>query len=189
MKKRLAAAAAVVALLAIPGSLAHGSGTKPAAEPVPPRPKTLPAGAIDQSPSPEPFAATGQQFVSIVPFRAYDSRNDPAGPIIGGEEAVIDVLTDEEGNGVLPLETTAITFNVTVTATNGLGLLSLYPADANYPGISTINWMGSGVTLANGGVVSVSEGAEPGYVSVLAQGNTATEFIIDVTGYYLPITP
>ena len=137
----------------------------------------------------EPSALTvGATFVPIDPYRTYDSRAYPDGLMLWNDEIHFDVITDANGNLRIPSDAVAVTYNLTVTGTYGVkGFLALYPADIFWPGNSSINWFAPELDLANGGVVALGNYSGPGQIAVYC-GNifdTATDFIIDITGYYL----
>lgn len=123
------------------------------------------------------------------PTRVYDSRF--AGS--GGRMAVGTVRLVSVANGidvftgatvtpdVVPAGATAITFNLTIAATQGSGYLSVTPGSATTFTASTINWDSRTGVLANGTLVQLDTARQ---VKVFANGGS-TDFIIDVTGYYL----
>lgn len=123
-------------------------------------------------------------FVPVTPYRSFDSRVFTEGFILWGESGSIDLTTDVNGRQKIPVNAVAVTYNLTVTGTFGFyGYLSLFPAAAAIPSASSINWFAPGLDLANGGVVALS-GGDVG----VACGNvfeTGTDFIIDITGYYI----
>lgn len=132
-------------------------------------------------------ALGGRSFFPIAPYRSYDSRNDNV-VLKTNEEFDIDVITDEFGSLMVPEETAAVTYNLTIAQTVGSGYLGIFPADVNWPGNSSINWWQSGLLLANGGTVAVAFSPViqlPGSVALRCGGGGSTAFIIDVTGYYL----
>jgi hypothetical protein len=136
-----------------------------------------PAGAV----------TAGRSFYPITPYRSYDSRNDNV-VLLTNEEFDVDLITDEFGDLVIPVETAAVTYNLTIAATTGQGFLGVFPADFNWPGNSSINWWQSGLLLANGGTTSLGFSPvinRPGSVGLHCGGGGSTAFIIDVTGYYL----
>jgi hypothetical protein len=132
--------------------------------------------------------AGGYVFVPISPYRTFDSR-DFADPILGGEEGIIDVISDQSGTiTMIPASAVAVTFTLTVTNTVGSGYLALYPSDINWPGNSTTNWSASNQTIAVGGTVALGNYFGPGEVAVYAGPAVAslgTHFLIDITGYYI----
>ena len=117
----------------------------------------------------------GAGFVPIDPVRAYDSRTG-AGPLAGGSSRVIDV-SDTAG---VPQDAVAVAYNLTVTGMQGSGYLTVAPGDTEeLPLASTINYSAKGQMWANGYVTDIDEGR----MKVFAQG-AATQFIVDVVGYY-----
>lgn len=150
-----------------------------------------PFGGANSSPEalgPDIAALTGgATFTPITPYRAYDSRVYTDGLMLWGDEVYFDVLTDLGGNLRIPATAVAVTYNLTITGTfGGGGYLALFPPPGNWPGNSSINWWASGLDLANGGVVQLGFEDGPGQVVVSCGNvpNTATDFIIDITGYY-----
>jgi hypothetical protein len=137
----------------------------------------------------EPSALTaGATFVPVNPYRSFDSRVYTDGLMLWNEEVIFDVITDVNGNPRIPSDAVAVTYNLTVTGTFGVkGFLAVYPGDILWPGNSSINWFAPEIDLANGGVVALGNWNGPGEIAVYC-GNvfeTATDFIIDITGYYL----
>jgi hypothetical protein len=121
-------------------------------------------------------------FHAIAPLRVYDSRLS-GGPITGGQTRTISVATTTGGAPAVPVAASAILYNLTVTATTGgAGFLALFPAGTSYPGNSSINWTAAGQTLSNGGAVSLGGDRQ---VNVFDSPGSGTQFILDVTGYYL----
>ena len=134
----------------------------------------------------------GATFYAIAPYRSYDSRFDPEGPLAAGWYVIIQVITDGYGTPMIPDTAVAVTYNLTVTGTTGDagGYLAVFPAGQPWAGNSSINWWTSGLSLANGGVVAL--GPEPTLgagcveIDISPVPGTATHFIIDITGYYAP---
>lgn len=129
-------------------------------------------------------------FVALTnPERVYDSRGGKPpstsvakGKLNGGQERVVDVSE----TGVVPSNVSAVTGNLTIVNTSigasSGGFLSIYPNGQAFPGTSNINWVRNGDILANaftvgvaGGKVRVKNGAT----------GTSTDFLLDITGYYL----
>lgn len=126
-------------------------------------------------------------FNVINPYRSVDTREfGPAGRLSAGFSEDWDVWTDWDGKPKIPQSAAAVTFNLTVVETAGNGFLAIYPAGTEYGGISTINWTGNGVILANGGTVALGTSAGTGAASVTVEcgGFASTQYIIDITGYY-----
>lgn len=135
--------------------------------------------------------ATAGSFHPIDPVRAYDSRSpQPSlGVLDGGGQRVVSVKDGRDlvtgavtVSDSVALGATAIAYNVTVTGTSGPGFLAVTPGDAAAFSASAINWGGNGVTVANAGIVKLDTNRN---VKVFAGGGGSTDFIIDVTGYYL----
>lgn len=119
----------------------------------------------------------------IAPARVYDSRLS-GGAMSLGAPRMIQVATATAGGTVVPPGAIAIAYNLTVTGTLGMGWLALIPAGAAFGGTSSINWFGSGQTLANGGIVKLG-GDRRCDVWIGGQTGAATQIIIDITGFYL----
>lgn len=129
-------------------------------------------------------------FVAIDPTRVYDSR--PPVPIPGalaaGGARVFSVQSghDLQSGGVIdgslvPFDATAVAYNLTVVRTINSGFLSIASGDAAVARASAVNWTATGQTVANAGIVPVDVN---GNVKVFCGGDGATDFIVDVSGYY-----
>lgn len=118
----------------------------------------------------------GGLFVPIDPVRAYDSRTS-GGALVGGQSRVVPLAQVAE----LPETAVAVAYNLTVVGMKGSGYLTVAPGDVRTaPRASTINYSAIGQQWANGFVSGVSAAGE---IKVFA-GGAATEFVVDVTGYY-----
>ena len=134
----------------------------------------------------------GLGYTPITPYRSFDSR--PGQDRIGaGFYFVVQVITDEIGDLLVPATAQAVTFNLTITQTAGPpGYLGVVPAGTPEESFTTsnINWVSAGLDLANGGTTKIAADAQtgPGSVIVYCDGVPAasTHFIIDVTGYFSP---
>ena len=78
---------------------------------------------------------------------------------------------------------TAVTANVTATNTVGTGYLAVNPGGTTSVAASTINWVGTGLNLANGVTLTLNANRE---LTVICGGQPGAQanFIIDITGYY-----
>lgn len=133
---------------------------------------------------------TAGAFIPVDPTRVYDSRlGSGAGTGILGTGASrvvsiadgIDLTTGAVTvPDIVPTGSTAIQYNLTVTDTVGSGYLQVAPGYATGITSSSINWSGSGQTIANGLTVKVSSNRQV----KATVGPGATQFIIDVLGYY-----
>lgn len=133
-----------------------------------------------------PPGVSGSKFVPLPPLRAYDSRSySPGGPLAGNPTtgAVGPGRTTSAGldRGV-PTGATAVAFNLTITGNTGTGYLEVTPGGSPSTGTSLINWF-EPTTIANGSTVGVNQAREQtSYVG----GRFATQYLIDVAGYYRP---
>ncbi len=126
----------------------------------------------------------------INPTRVYDSRLGVGGAAItGGNNRVISVangidITTGAVNApnIVPAGATAVTYNLTITQATVGGFLAVTPGDAPAFAASSINWTAATTDLANASLVKLNATRE---VKVFAGGGGTTQFIIDVTGYYL----
>jgi hypothetical protein len=146
---------------------------------------------------------TAGSFVVLPsPVRVYDSRSGqgPAsttdGPIVSGAERTINLKQGYVGTSTtkvnaVPVAATAAALNLTIAGTTAQGFLSLFSSAVPFPGTSNINWQGTGIDLANyvvsavGVVNPTTPATAAAAVKVHAGGGGTTNFVIDVTGYYL----
>jgi hypothetical protein len=131
-------------------------------------------------------------FHAITPTRVYDSRGmTPGGPLaaLSTRDLPIRDKVDPLNYAVLqanaiPKGATAVAANVSVVNTQGSGFLALNPYTDGTVHAATINWFGTGQILNNG--VNVTLGGDR-QITVIAGGGagSSTDFIIDITGFYL----
>lgn len=137
-------------------------------------------------------APTGAgSFYAVTPARAYDSRLStyPQNGVLGsGQNRTISVANRYDVNGTLvtsnfvPTGATAVFANVTVVDTVGAGYLAVNPGGTTAVAASTINWSASGQVLANGISLTLNASRE---ITVVNGSGGSTQFIIDITGYWL----
>ncbi|MCB0999666.1 MAG: hypothetical protein R2713_18840 [Ilumatobacteraceae bacterium] len=133
---------------------------------------------------------TAGAFHALTPGRVYDSRaTQPSqGALSGGQNRTISVKDRRKADGTVdladfvPAGATAIAANVTVQTQSGSGFLSVNPGGNTSTDSSTINWSAAGQLLANGVTLTLNANRE---LTVACGGGGSTEFIIDVSGYYL----
>jgi hypothetical protein len=92
---------------------------------------------------------------------------------------------------MIPATATAVAFNITLADTEtDFGFVTVFNSDAPaVPITSTVNWALGGFTIANGGIVAlgpVGNCARCVAIAIDGAPGAATEFIIDITGYYTP---
>jgi hypothetical protein len=145
---------------------------------------------VNYSGDPSYTAATGTapvtvtqpplQFVPVTPCRIADTRN-ATGAFGGPELAAAAARTfnvPQSGCGI-PSTAVAYSLNVTVVPIASLGYLSIWPAGAAQPVVSTLN--SDGRVKAN---ATITPAGTNGGVSVFA--SDATQFILDIDGYFVP---
>jgi hypothetical protein len=123
------------------------------------------------------------------PGRTYDSRWPGGTPIAAGASRLLSMADSHDITsgavritGMVPPGATAIAFNVSITDTTGAGFLSVAPGGASTILSSSINWSGPGQSIANGLIVGLDASRQ---VKVFAGGTGSTNFLIDVSGYFL----
>jgi hypothetical protein len=132
-------------------------------------------------------------FIPINPYRSLDTRTNVFGRQYRDDPTLqFNVLTDLRDVPQFPQElvtqTFAVSYNLTVTATEGNnGFLTVYPAAlTSVPNVSSINWTGPGLDLANGGTVALI--GETTNVKIVCGGPTAAvsaHVLLDITGIYV----
>ncbi|MDQ1642406.1 MAG: hypothetical protein QOJ90_1757 [Actinomycetota bacterium] len=118
----------------------------------------------------------GSLFHVTPAFRAVDSRSG-AGPLSAGASRTITVPSMD---GVDATAMSAVVVNITSLGSVGSGWLTAYPFGAASAGTSTINYGGVG-PVANRAVVRLAGGR-----FTLTAGGAATDYLIDVVGWYAP---
>jgi hypothetical protein len=137
--------------------------------------------------------ASAGTFHAIAPARVYDSRAAAPlkAPLAGGANRLISVADQRNtttgaiiATDIIPARAEAIAANVTVVNTVGGGYLLANPGglvDAD-PKAATVNWWASGQILNNGVILKVNAARQ---LTVIAGGGGSTDFVVDVTGYFL----
>lgn len=123
------------------------------------------------------------RFVPVVPCRITDTRNATGpfgGPIMtGGQVREFAVPSSSCG---IPSTAKAYSLNVTVVPSSTLGYLTLWPAGAAQPFVSTLNSF-DGSVVANAAIVPAgTNGAIDVFVT------DATHVILDINGYFVSDT-
>jgi len=127
-------------------------------------------------------------FVPISSYRTYDSRNDPEGKWLVGDDFFLDVWNDQFGDPQIPNSATAVSFNVAAVDTEGRGFIQIYGPGTAAFSTSTVNWTQWGLNIANSGSTMLGEfDGNLGLMAVAVGGppGTRTHIIIDITGYYI----
>lgn len=142
-------------------------------------------------------------FVAIASYRTMDSRVESNGTVVGAKLGrTQDGVSTEplaryvqfELNGTneiqFPDEAVAVTFNVTVTQTEGAGFVQVEGFGFADGSTSTVNWSSAGQTVANGGVARLTVAFDdPGAIGVHLGGlpSAKAHVVLDITGYYMPL--
>ena len=130
-------------------------------------------------------------FHSVTPGRVYDSRKSSYpqnGPLSSTQNRTLSVANSYDANGVLlttnfvPAGATAVMANITIVETVGSGFLTVNPGGVTTTNSSTINWSANGQILANGLSLTLNASRQ---VTVVNGSAGSTQFIIDITGYWL----
>jgi hypothetical protein len=123
----------------------------------------------------------GLQLVPT-PIRVYDSRagGNADGPLPGGSQRVVSLAVPTTTPAVPPGATGAL-ISLTLDSTLQSGFLAVFANGIAWPNNSNINWYATGQIVA---VTTVTAVDATGKVTVLAGGPGATQFIIDVIGYF-----
>jgi N-acetylneuraminic acid mutarotase len=126
----------------------------------------------------------GSMFVPIEPTRLVDTRyNLPfTGPVLAATPIPLAIA----GRATVPLDATGISGNLTVTQQTYAGYLTVAPSltAGVVPPFSTVNFP-KGDDRANGFFVRL-KGGSLAVVYEAARAGSKTQFIIDITGYFLP---
>jgi hypothetical protein len=156
--------------------------------------KSVISGDFDSLFTPTAMVLEGEAslFVPISSFRTYDSRNDPFGKWVVGDDFLLEALTDEFGDAQIPEFASAVTFNVAAVGTEGTGFIQVYGPGTDALSTSTVNWRQPGLAIANSGSTMLGDlDGEPGLMGVAVGGDAgaSTHIIVDITGYYEPFNP
>lgn len=122
----------------------------------------------------------GTTFTPLAPVRAYDSRSAD-GPLAVPLARTTSMVTTASGSPTgVPAGAAAVVYNITQTQTVGAGFLAVAPGGGS-TAVSTLNWYRTGQTQANGTTVALNP---LGQVTTEAGGAGATEYVVDIAGYY-----
>lgn len=136
-------------------------------------------------------------FVPIAPYRMYDSRNLDGGNTDLGKWIVweafpLEALTDQWGyDQQIPSNATAVAFNIAAVGTEGSGYVQVYGPGTDPFSTSTVNWRQPGLAIANSGSAMLGNyDGLPGFMGIAVGGQSGarTHIIVDITGYYLPVS-
>jgi hypothetical protein len=128
-----------------------------------------------------PPAPGSLQFVTVTPCRIADTRGATGafgGPeLAGGSTRTFNI---PQSACSIPATAVAYSLNATVVPNGSLNYLTLWPAGQAQPNVSTLN--SDGRTKAN---ATITPAGINGGVSVYV--TDATQFILDIDGYFVPV--
>jgi Kelch motif len=128
----------------------------------------------------------GARFVPLDPIRVADTRIGL--PVQGPMKAFTPIKVPVGGKSHLPQALVGVSGNLTVVGQSVAGYLTVAPIGyTSTTPTSTLNFP-LGDIRANGFYVSTAADASIG-VTFLPTRNTSTHFVMDVTGYFLPVMP
>ena len=136
-------------------------------------------------------ATTAGSYHPVTPGRVYDSRcaQPSPGAISSGGIRLLSVAAQRNittgavtNANFIPANATAVFANVAVINTVDSGYLTINPGGVTTVSASTINWGTSNQTQSNGVSLTLDNARQ---VTVIAGGPGATDFLIDVFGYWL----
>ncbi len=136
-------------------------------------------------------ATTAGAYHPVTPGRVYDSRcaQPSPGAISSGSIRLLSVAAQRNittgavtNPNFIPANATAVFANVAVVNTVDAGYLTINPGGVTTISASTINWGTSNQTQSNGVSLTLDNARQ---VTVIAGGPGATDFLIDVFGYWL----
>ena len=134
--------------------------------------------ADDSASVTDSVTTTGSDYTPYGPVRILDTRSG-----LGATEAPIaangTLVLTVAGAAAIPDDITAVTLNVTVTASTANGAIIAYPDGESNPDTSNINYY-TGKNIANAVTVPVIDGK----VDFVNSSTGTTELIADVEGYY-----
>ncbi len=194
-----AVATAAVALIPIVGFAQEGPQLRPDAHSAPQSQRNGLTPSVTGAVEP-PDTAGPSYFVPIPAYRAFDSRHAGV-KWQEGQLSKVDVRLDEWNDQVftIPADATAVSFNVTVAATEVWGFVQIFGPGVDGCSTSTVNWWQGGMAIANSGSTMLFVDVvgdwnvwwpEPELslgVCVGGQPGAKAHVIIDVTGYYAPL--
>ena len=129
----------------------------------------------------------GSVLVSIVPCRLMDTRPAPdnVGPRatpIGANSTYMADVWGTNGNCTIPADATGVSANVTAVNGTASSFLTVFPADADRPFASNLNWITGAAPVPNKVDVKLST---TGKVAIYNLAGTV-DVVVDIVGYFEP---
>jgi hypothetical protein len=123
-------------------------------------------------------------FIAITPCRVMDTRTGQGftgafGPpsLAGSSNRVVPMPSSTTCS--IPFNAGAYSLNITVVPPGPLSFLSVWPAGAPYPNVSTLNDPTPGGVIANAAIIVAGTGG-----AIQMFSSDPTDVIIDINGYY-----
>ncbi len=126
------------------------------------------------------------RFYPLTPCRLVDTRQPAYAPALAANST-----RSFQVRGVcgVPTDARAAALNITAFTPTHSGHLRVFPSDIALPNASTLNFQASSV-IANGAIVPLGTATNDLSVfAFLSSPGGSTHAIIDVTGYFAPVTP
>lgn len=141
-----------------------------------------PSAALMLALTPTEVVAQAQQFYSVTPCRAVDTRIGYGGIVYA---ATLRNFTIKGVCGV-PSDARSVALNLTVVSPTVDGYVVVWPCGGAFPNVSNINFLAGTAALANGVVVGLYTQGTPDLSSAYGTGNGAGQLhlVLDVTGYF-----
>ena len=136
-------------------------------------------------------STTAGAYHPVTPGRVYDSRcaQPSPGPLSSGGVRLLSVAAQRDmatgaitNANFVPANATAVFANVSVVDTVNAGFLTINPGGITTVSSATITWGTSNQTQSNGVSLTLDNARQ---ITVVAGGPGATDFVIDVFGYWL----
>ena len=136
-------------------------------------------------------ASSAGSFHPVTPGRVYDSRcaQPSPGALSSGGIRLLSVAAQRDlttgavtNANFVPSDATAVFANVSVVNTVNSGYLTINPGGVTTISAATITWGTSNQTQSNGVSLTLDNARQ---ITVLAGGPGATDFVIDIFGYWL----
>lgn len=126
------------------------------------------------------------RFSALTPCRLIDTRQPANAPAIAAGSTR--TFTVQGACGV-PAGAKAAALNITAFNPTHSGHLRVFPSDIALPNASTLNFQASTV-IANGAIVPLATATpDLSIFAFLSNAGGSTHVIVDVTGYFAPVTP
>jgi hypothetical protein len=129
-------------------------------------------------------------FVPVDSYRTFDSRTESHSKLSpeGVQPLYPGYNINDPYHSYLPIDAVAVSFNVTVTETEGAGFVTLVTFPVSEVATSNVNWTEAGQTVASGGISKVDIGDDGSPELGILVGGTPdarTHVILDITGYFV----